>query len=77
MATGLEGKLLGDPGHGRRRSSAAVDSNTPRVHLLLGSDALRGARERVDNSIEAIDLPASRHTFDRFPASRPMLKKMP
>jgi len=38
-----------------QRVARSVDSNTPPVHLLPGSDALRRTRERLDNVIEAID----------------------
>ena len=51
----MDGKQPGDPGRGAQAILAAVDSNTPPVHLLLGSDALRRARERLDNVIEEID----------------------
>jgi NAD(P)-dependent dehydrogenase (short-subunit alcohol dehydrogenase family) len=51
----MDGRQLGDPDRGAQAILAAVDSNTPPVHLLLGSDALRRARERLDNVIEEID----------------------
>ena len=35
----MDGEPLVDPGRGRRPPSAAVDSNTPRVHLLLFDSA--------------------------------------
>ncbi len=51
----MDGRQLGDPARGARAILAVVDSNTPPVHLLLGSDALRRARERLDALIEELD----------------------
>ena len=49
------GKQLGDP----RLAAAAIlglaDAPNPPLHLLLGSDALRRAREKLDAVIEEID----------------------
>ncbi|MDQ7251203.1 oxidoreductase [Dongia sedimenti] len=50
-----DGKQIGDPERGARAIIAAVDADTPPVHLLLGSDALRRAREKLDTVIEEID----------------------
>jgi NAD(P)-dependent dehydrogenase (short-subunit alcohol dehydrogenase family) len=49
------GKQAGDPVLGARAILAAVDSANPPLHLLLGSDALRRAREKLDNLIDEID----------------------
>jgi len=49
------GRQIGDPVKGAQSILAIVDSNTPPLHLLLGSDALRRAREKLDNVIDEID----------------------
>jgi NAD(P)-dependent dehydrogenase (short-subunit alcohol dehydrogenase family) len=51
----LDGKQVGDPVRGAQAILAIVDSNTPPLHLLLGSDALRRAREKLDTLIEEMD----------------------
>jgi NAD(P)-dependent dehydrogenase (short-subunit alcohol dehydrogenase family) len=51
----MDGKQLGDPARAAESILALVDSNSPPVHLLLGSDALRRARESLDTLIEEID----------------------
>jgi NAD(P)-dependent dehydrogenase (short-subunit alcohol dehydrogenase family) len=51
----INGKQLGDPARAAQSILALVDSDTPPVHLLLGSDALRRAREQLDATIEDID----------------------
>jgi NAD(P)-dependent dehydrogenase (short-subunit alcohol dehydrogenase family) len=51
----LHGKQMGDPVRGAQAILAAVDSSSPPIHLLLGSDALRRARERLDMVIEEMD----------------------
>jgi NAD(P)-dependent dehydrogenase (short-subunit alcohol dehydrogenase family) len=50
-----DGKQIGDPERGARAIIAAVKADAPPVHLLLGSDALRRAREKLDAVIEEID----------------------
>ena len=50
-----DGKQLGDPDRGAQAIMAAVDADNPPLHLLLGSDALRRAREKLDAVIEEID----------------------
>lgn len=50
-----DGKQIGDPDRGARAIIAAVNSDAPPVHLLLGTDALRRAREKLDAVIEEID----------------------
>jgi len=50
-----DGKQLGDPDRGAQAILAAVKAETPPLHLLLGSDALRRAREKLDAVIEEID----------------------
>jgi NAD(P)-dependent dehydrogenase (short-subunit alcohol dehydrogenase family) len=52
---GMDGKQLGDPARAAQSLLALVDSDSPPVHLLLGSDALRRAREQLDVVIEEID----------------------
>jgi NAD(P)-dependent dehydrogenase (short-subunit alcohol dehydrogenase family) len=51
----MAGKQLGDPARAARAILELADSNTPPVHLLLGTDALLRARERLDEVIEQID----------------------
>jgi NAD(P)-dependent dehydrogenase (short-subunit alcohol dehydrogenase family) len=50
-----DGKQIGDPDRGAQAIIAAVNSDNPPLHLLLGSDALRRAREKLDAVIEEID----------------------
>lgn len=51
----IAGKQLGDPARGAAMVLRAVDAAEPPLHLLLGSDALRRAREKLDVVIEEID----------------------
>jgi NAD(P)-dependent dehydrogenase (short-subunit alcohol dehydrogenase family) len=51
----VDGKQIGDPVRGARSILELVDSDRPPVHLLLGSDALRRAREKLDDVIEEMD----------------------
>ena len=53
--SGMSGMQAGDPVRGAQGILAAVDSPNPPLHLLLGSDALRRARERLDAVIEEMD----------------------
>jgi NAD(P)-dependent dehydrogenase (short-subunit alcohol dehydrogenase family) len=50
-----DGKQIGDPDRGAQAIMAAVYADNPPLHLLLGSDALRRAREKLDAVIEEID----------------------
>jgi NAD(P)-dependent dehydrogenase (short-subunit alcohol dehydrogenase family) len=50
-----DGQQIGDPVRAARSILELVDSDTPPVHLLLGSDALRRAREKLDNLIDEMD----------------------
>jgi NAD(P)-dependent dehydrogenase (short-subunit alcohol dehydrogenase family) len=50
-----DGKQIGDPARGAQAIIAAVNASNPPIHLLLGSDALRRAREKLDAVIEEID----------------------
>jgi NAD(P)-dependent dehydrogenase (short-subunit alcohol dehydrogenase family) len=50
-----DGKQQGDPVRGAQAILTAVDSDTPPLHLLLGSDALRRAREKLDAVIDEMD----------------------
>jgi hypothetical protein len=47
-----DGKQQGDPVRGAEAILTAVDSDTPPLHLLLGPDALRRAREKLDALID-------------------------
>lgn len=51
----MGGKQLGDPDRAAQAIIQAVMSDSPPLHLLLGSDALRRAREKLDTMIEEID----------------------
>lgn len=51
----MAGKQLGDPERAAQAILAAVAADEPPLHLLLGSDALRRAREKLDAMIEEID----------------------
>ena len=50
-----DGKQIGDPDRAAQAIIALVRSDNPPVHLLLGTDALRRAREKLDAVIEEID----------------------
>jgi hypothetical protein len=52
----IAGRQIGDPVRGAAAILAAVDVKEPPLHLLLGSDALRRAREKLDAMIEGIDV---------------------
>ena len=43
----MAGKQIGDPARGAAAILAAVDAETPPLHLLLGSDALRRTRDKM------------------------------
>jgi NAD(P)-dependent dehydrogenase (short-subunit alcohol dehydrogenase family) len=51
----MAGKQPGDPARAAQALLAVVDAEQPPLHLLLGSDALRRAREKLDTLIEEID----------------------
>ena len=51
----MAGKQLGDPDQAAKAILAAVYASDPPLHLLLGSDALRRAREKIDSVIEEMD----------------------
>jgi NAD(P)-dependent dehydrogenase (short-subunit alcohol dehydrogenase family) len=58
MTTALDsmaGKQLGDPNRAAAAILKLVDDPNPPLHLLLGSDALRRARAKIDSVIEEID----------------------
>ena len=48
----MAGKQLGDPDRAAQAILAAVRSDNPPLHLLLGSDALQRARTKLDALIE-------------------------
>lgn len=52
---GIAGKQIGDPVRGAAAILAAVDAEQPPLHLLLGSDALRRAREKADAVLAEMD----------------------
>lgn len=49
------GRQAGDPARGADAILRAVDAPEPPLHLLLGTDALRRARERIHAIIEEMD----------------------
>jgi len=51
----MAGRQLGDPDRAAQAILAAVRSDTPPLHLLLGSDALNRARSKLDAVIAEID----------------------
>jgi NAD(P)-dependent dehydrogenase (short-subunit alcohol dehydrogenase family) len=51
----MGGRQLGDPDRAAQALLEIVDSENPPLHLLLGSDALRRAREKLDAVIEEVD----------------------
>ena len=51
----MAGKQPGDPVRAAQVLLAVVDAEQPPLHLLLGSDALRRAREKLDALIEEMD----------------------
>jgi NAD(P)-dependent dehydrogenase (short-subunit alcohol dehydrogenase family) len=51
----MNGKQAGDPERAAAALLKLADSNNPPTHLLLGSDALRRAREKLDAVIEEIN----------------------
>jgi NAD(P)-dependent dehydrogenase (short-subunit alcohol dehydrogenase family) len=50
-----DGRQLGDPARAAQAIVALVRSDNPPLHLLLGSDALRRAREKLDAVLGEID----------------------
>jgi NAD(P)-dependent dehydrogenase (short-subunit alcohol dehydrogenase family) len=51
----MAGKQLGDPVRAAEAILKLVDDPNPPLHLLLGSDALRRARAKLDSVIEDMD----------------------
>ena len=51
----MAGLQAGDPARAAQALLAVVDAERPPLHLLLGSDALRRAREKLDALIEEMD----------------------
>jgi NAD(P)-dependent dehydrogenase (short-subunit alcohol dehydrogenase family) len=51
----MAGRQLGDPVRAAQAILALVDAPSPPLHLLLGSDALRRAREKLDAMIAEMD----------------------
>ena len=51
----VSGRLPGDPARAAAAIAATVDAGTPPLRLLLGSDALAGARARLDRLRDEID----------------------
>lgn len=51
----MAGRQIGDPARAATAILTLVDAPEPPLHLLLGSDALRRGREKLDAVIEEID----------------------
>jgi hypothetical protein len=51
----MAGKQIGDPDRAALAILELVRSEQPPIHLLLGTDALRRTREKVDAVIEEMD----------------------
>jgi NAD(P)-dependent dehydrogenase (short-subunit alcohol dehydrogenase family) len=51
----IAGRQLGDPARAAAAILKLVDAPEPPLHLLLGSDALRRVREKLDTVIDEID----------------------
>jgi NAD(P)-dependent dehydrogenase (short-subunit alcohol dehydrogenase family) len=51
----MAGKQIGDPDRAAQAILDLVRAEQPPIHLLLGTDALRRAREKVDSVIEEMD----------------------
>jgi NAD(P)-dependent dehydrogenase (short-subunit alcohol dehydrogenase family) len=51
----MAGKQIGDPDRAARAIVKLVEADHPPIHLLLGTDALRRAREKTDSVIEEMD----------------------
>ena len=51
----MAGRQLGDPDRAAQAIIAAVRAERPPLHLLLGTDALRRAREKLDAVIEEME----------------------
>jgi NAD(P)-dependent dehydrogenase (short-subunit alcohol dehydrogenase family) len=51
----MDGKQAGDPERAATALLKLADSTSPPTHLLLGSDALRRAREKLDAVIEEMN----------------------
>ena len=51
----IAGRQIGDPARAAEAILAAVETKTPPLHLLLGSDALRRTREKLAATTREID----------------------
>ncbi len=51
----MAGRQAGDPERAAQAIIALVRSDNPPLHLLLGSDALRRARSKLDQVVDEID----------------------
>lgn len=51
----IAGRQAGDPDRAAQAIIALARSDNPPLHLLLGSDALRRARTKLDQLVEEID----------------------
>lgn len=51
----VSGRQPGDPARAAAAIATTVDADTPPLRLLLGSDALAGARARLDRVRREID----------------------
>jgi NAD(P)-dependent dehydrogenase (short-subunit alcohol dehydrogenase family) len=66
----MAGKQLGDPMRAAQAMLEIVDAETPPLHLLLGSDALRRARAKLDTVIDDMDRWEALTQGTDFPAGK-------
>jgi len=67
----MAGRQLGDPDRAAQAILAAVGSDSPPLHLLLGSDALQRARTKLDALIEEVKRWEEVTRSTDFPADEP------
>lgn len=66
----VSGKQLGDPDKAARAMLQIIDSDTPPVHLLLGSDALTLVREKTANLLTELGRWEELTRFNRWLTGR-------
>ncbi|MDC7788974.1 SDR family NAD(P)-dependent oxidoreductase [Rhodoplanes sp. TEM] len=67
----MGGRQVGDPERAARAILQAVAAETPPLHLLLGSDALRRARAKLDAVVEEMNRWEAVTRSTDFPADAP------
>ncbi len=64
----IAGRQMGDPDRGARAILKAVEADEPPMHLVLGSDALRRTREKVERLSADLDAWQATSTSTDYPA---------